>query len=151
MNHQALFHNALHNSGLRALFIAWVVPWMPHMSWKRQTVALAWGALNLNPTLLLLSICRTWADAWMTRPGLQQRALSSGFSVLTCFNNRKSDLSWGWAQVDIGWSVSLPWSCLGLSSSSTLLVLALWPVLKNYEKAGTRSKCHLFSDGMIRI
>ena len=49
----------------------------------------------------------------MTRPGLQERALSSGFSVLTSFNNRKSDLSWGWAQVDIGWSVPCPVLALG--------------------------------------
>ena len=53
------------------------------------------------------------------------------FYLLSWSHNRKSKLSQGWAQIYIGWECSCP------GSSSILWVLALWPVLKCFEKAGT--------------
>lgn len=81
MNHQSLSHNALNSSGLCGLFIAQVAHWMPHISWKRQRTALAWGALNLNPMLLLYvsvgpELMPLWSDMGSSKELYHQICLS---------------------------------------------------------------------------
>ena len=154
MNHQSLSHNALHTSGLCRLFIAWGAPWMPHIPWKSQRVALPeelwiWIPCSFCTYLWDLSWClndQTWAPA--------KSFIIKFFCLLTWSNNRKSNLSRGWAKTDIGWecppALFLPWvlfvfHSVGVSFATCTEIL--WE--GRYMVDEVRFIC--LSDRMIRI